>query len=122
NNPGGDAYRDNIAGNSCDINIAVGQTVDTEPGGMSGPTSQGVSLLCLGVHNVSEGYCPAPHNRIILPIWDQPAGIGQTTVNVRYIGAYVLTRWGKFGSDGHNADVYGYFIPFSHPDMGGFST
>src|SRR5690606_28824307 len=89
NGSGGNVYRNNISGASCDVNIAIGQALDTEPGGMTGPTQQGVSQLCLGTPNVSQGTCPAPQNQIIIPIWDNPGGSGQTTVTVRYVGTFV---------------------------------
>lgn len=110
---GANNYEELIAGDKCSQPIRVDDRVETEPGNMVGPTWKGTSKWCLG-YEQDKGTCPPARAHVILPIFDDPAGQGRTTVRVRYIGAFVITRW-----DGGR--VWGYFTVMSHAGAGGFS-
>lgn len=104
---GGDAYRSNINGctGSNQATISPGDYLLTENGNMVGPTGQGILALCGGVLG-SNGECNPPAGVAVrAPIWDYTTTqfTGTTAVHVKYIGAFVITRYSA------STGVYGYF-------------
>lgn len=111
---GANAYRAAIADTTCTQTgrAAIGDWLDVEQGSMSGPTQQGVELLC-GVTGASIP-CDAA---IVVPIWSTTATKGGSNVwlQILYLGAFRLTRF-------ENGEVTGYLTALAAPRPdGGFT-
>lgn len=112
-NGGSNLYKYNIT--TCNPNLlGVGDTIDTEPGGMKGPTVTGVEELCElnGSFNNFTGDCFDSRGNLGLPVkvplWSEGTSKdgGRYAIIVRQLVTLVLEN-----ITNGDAEITGYFIP-----------
>ena len=112
-NAGANLYRYNIE--ECNPTlIGPGDTIDTEPGGMNGPTKNGVAAFCEanGSFDNSTGNCYDENGNpgivVKAALWSQGTtrDNGRFAVVVRQIVSFVLEN---ISSD---VEITGYFLPY----------
>lgn len=98
--------------------IRIGQVIQTEPGGMVGPTGQGLDARFDGDTDQRQNICYADYrgngSRIVNVPVITPIGNGRTNVTVTGLAAFFLTR-----RAGSNGDVTAEFIYDVVPGAGG---
>lgn len=109
---GANTYRDNIKyGYSGQIN--VGDWLTTEPGNMSGPTSQGVDYRISQDPGATFQTVQKDSARIVIvPVIDDLSGNGLSQVQVVGFAAFFLEG---VGGQGNNNYVYGEFMQMVTP-------
>lgn len=91
-----------------DGKLSAGQWVDTEPGNMSGPTSDGVRYrISLDPYSTSETVKPDSPRIIIVPIIDNLDVNGSKPVQIVGFGAFFLEGVGGSGNENY---VTGRFL------------
>lgn len=104
---GANVYNYNIS-NGYDGKLTVGQWVDTAPGNMSGPTTDGVLYrISLDPYATFDTVKPDSPRIIIIPIIDNLDVNGQAEVQIVGFGAFFLEGVGGSGNDNY---VTGRFI------------
>lgn len=104
---GASIYRYNIK-NGYDGKLSVGQWVDTEPGNMSGPTSDGVGYrIGLDPYATYDTVKPGSERIIIVPIIDSLDVNGSAPVQIVGFAAFFLESVGGSGNDNY---VTGRFL------------
>jgi Flp pilus assembly protein TadG len=116
--PGANEYRDRISATSCPDLVGVGDSLDTEPGNMAGPTLEGTDALCAQFGGVFGNGCGTSGAPIKIALYGADRVNGRDPVKVRAIAGFVLESI-EHGS-GHGlskGEVTGYFtvLPSTGP-------
>jgi Flp pilus assembly protein TadG len=116
---GADLYRCLLENGFC-CTVASGQTLDTEPGNMSGPTRQSMQARFNADTDRREGICYGDYQgngqRVVyVPVTTAPEG-GRATVRVLSFGAFFLKN---IPGSGNNSFLEGEFLYTALPGSGG---
>ena len=112
---GASAYRNNISGTTCNT-VSVGDSLDTEPGNMVGPTTQGITPAVCVTISVNDDCLDAAGNVTVTvkaAFFSCYTGCnGKTRVKVDLLGSFTLTKYYANNSGGHSkAEITGIFNP-----------
>lgn len=118
---GANNYRSNIK-NGYNGRISVGDWVTTEPGNMSGPTSDGVNYrMSQCTHQCTPNDYQLDCPRVItIPIYD-PNMLGHGRSEVKIVGFALFLLTGVDGNGNKNV-VHGYFLNSVPPNSSNVST
>ncbi|VBB06613.1 Hypothetical protein LUCI_1849 [Lucifera butyrica] len=109
---GANVYRNNIE-YGYDGNLSIGDSVSTEPGNMSGPTSQGVAYrVGLDPDATFDTVKRSSPRIVIVPVIDSLSGNGRTEVEIVGFAAFFLEGAGGQGNQNY---VTGEFLQMVMP-------
>lgn len=119
---GASRYEDRISTESCPDLVAIGDSIETEPGNMPGPTVDGADELCARYGSISGNSCGDGGAPIKVVLYGADRVNGREPLAVRAIAGFVLETIERGGGP-NKGEISGYFTALTSGGMvGGANT